>query len=222
MYRRKLLLGVGAVITTVLAGCVRGGDTVDDEDTQKTTAVSTEEITAVSTEEEEKGLEYLSGSAACESGREGGWVTFSMKNFTSETIKINDILITSDTEATRLDGNDMTSEYAEIYIDVDGDEVYDYRSEDGYAYTTLAESSDSVGYFDIGATPEIIRLITPTNGYSVPVIQPDANPHFSLYQFQKPNREPVDLHGAELSVSLFFADRPDRTYSIILPETHND
>ncbi len=172
------------------------------------------EQSAAETEKTE--LEYRCGSAVRRSGRGGGWATFSMQNFASEPVRVTAVTVTSDSEATRLDGlNESGTDHAEVYIDADGDEVYNYPSEDAYAYR--AGPAD----YDIGQPPEKIdvqSLGTP-NDYAV--IQPGATPHFSLYQFQDSADNFADIRSAELTVTLYFVDRPSRTYSIILPQTRS-
>nr|WP_303651889.1 type IV pilin N-terminal domain-containing protein [Halovenus rubra] len=162
-------------------------------------------------ETQKTGLEYRCGSAARRSGRGGGWATFSMKNFATEDVDIETIKLSSDTEATKLDGlNESGVDHTEVYIDANGDEVYNYPPEDAYAY-----ASGSADY-TIGSKIDVISVGTSNNYAS---IQPGATAHFSLYQFQDASDNYADIRGAKLTVTIYFIDRPPRTYSIILPRT---
>lgn len=159
------------------------------------------------------GLEYRCGSAVRRSGRGGGWATFSMKNFASEDINISAIKVSSDTEATQLDGlNESGIDHTEVYIDANGDEVYNYPPEDGYAYAPGSAS------YTIGSKINTISVGTSNNYASV---QPGETAHLSLYQFQDASDNYADIRGAELTVTIYFVDRPSRTYSIILPQTRS-
>jgi FlaG/FlaF family flagellin (archaellin) len=168
------------------------------------------------------GLEYRCGSAARLVGRNGGYVTFNMTNFADEEIEIVGLELTSDSAATRLEGlNSSGVDHSDVYIDSDGGTfTFDPNSpgDDGLAYST-----PSAGPFGVGSTPEKIDLTSsPGFAFSTARIGPGNVSRFSLYQFQNATGAPVDMSSAELTLTLFFADRDPRTYSIVLPQEQSE
>jgi FlaG/FlaF family flagellin (archaellin) len=172
-------------------------------------------------ETQKTGLEYRCGSAARLTGRNGGYVTFNMTNFADEAVELTGVTITSDTDATRLEGlNSSGTDHTDLYVDATGGAfTFDPNNPgpDGIAY-----SRPSAGPFDIGDSPKPVDLTSgPGWAFDTAVIQPDDTARFSLYQFQNSAGNPVDMRSAELTVTLAFADREDRTYSIILPQSRS-
>ena len=166
------------------------------------------------------GLEYRCGSAARKVGRGDGWATFNMTNFASESVEITGIEVQSDTDATRLEGlNESGVDHTDIYIDtdpVDGAFTFSPNNpgDDGIAYST-----SSRGPFGVGPTPERINLTDiPSYAFSTAIADPGETIRFSLYQFQTTGGDGVDMRSAELTLTLEFADRESRTYSIVLPQ----
>jgi flagellin-like protein len=166
------------------------------------------------------GLEYRCGSSARQVGRGNGWVTFNMTNYASETVEIVGIEVTSDSAASRLEGlNESGDDHTDVYIDTDpadGEFTFSPNTpgDDGIAY-----SSPSSGPFNVGATPEQIDLTSdPPYYFDTAVVAADETVRFSLYQFQTASGDGVDMRSAELTLTLEFADRESRTYSIVLPQ----
>jgi FlaG/FlaF family flagellin (archaellin) len=159
------------------------------------------------------GVEYRCGSAARQVGRGGGWATFNLTNYADEPVEVVGAEVTSDTRATRLEGlNESGDDHVDLYIDADSEDLFSYRPEDGYAY-----SRPSADAFDIGDSPERIDMTRPSYAFDTAVLQPGESAFVSLYQFQDAGGEYVDVRGAELTVTLYFADRPSQTYSVVLP-----
>jgi flagellin-like protein len=173
-------------------------------------------------ETEKEGLEYRCGSAVRKPGRNGGWVTFNMTNYADETIEIVGLNITSDSSATQLEGlNSSGDDHTDVYIDASGGPfTFDPNTPgpDGIAYST-----PSRGPFDVGPSPERIDLTGgPGFAFDTAVIESGNTTRFSLYQFQKSGGSAADMRSAELSVTLHFAGRESRTYSLILPQKRID
>lgn len=179
-------------------------------------------VTQSAVETEKTGLEYRCGSAARLVGRNGGYVTFNMTNYADEPIEITGLKITSDSDATQLEGlNSSGVDHTDIYID-NGGGAFTFSpnspGNDGIAY-----SSSSAGPFDIGESPEKTDLTGSPNAYfSTAIIDAGNTARFSLYQFQNSAGEPVDMRSAEVRLTLYFADREPRTYSIILPQQRSE
>lgn len=168
------------------------------------------------------GMEYRCGSAARLVGRNGGYVTFNMTNYADEEIEIVGVELTSDSGATRLEGlNSSGVDHTDLYIDeTSGAFTFSPNSpgRDGIAYST-----PSAGPFDIDSTPQLIDLTSsPNYAFDTAQIGPGKTARFSLYQFQDGAGNPVDMRSAELTVTLYFADRDSRTYSIVLPQERTD
>jgi flagellin-like protein len=168
------------------------------------------------------GIEYRCGSAVRQTGRNGGWATFNMTNYADETFEIVGLNVTSDSDATRLEGlNSSGVDHTDVYIDASGGPFTfspNSPGSDGIAYST-----PSAGPFDVGPSPEHIDLTAgPNFAFSTAVIESGNTTRFSLYQFQNSTGSPADMRGAELLITLSFANHTNQTYSLIMPQERVD